>query len=706
MSFSTLEVMHAHHTHDHVRANNRDASLDGLRALAILRVITWHATGWAWTTWIVSSVPAMFAVSGALLAKSFEKNGIRSSLQKRFTRLFPPLWIYCGLVYVLSWHAHVLTSPAWTFVVPLDQPTSPLATQWLTSALWYLRAYVWVLILSPILFYGVKKFGAMIPALGAMSVFVLGWRSLDHSGLSWAIGDVVLYSTYAAAGMMWLSGDRVSRRTLMPLAAIAFAFTCVWNAVRPTTSNVVNNDHILHLLVGGFWIATLLCVPSLLSRFATTRIAQFLNAYPLSVYLWHSLIAWSMWQLLPQWYPTSLRGISVVIFTIALLPCVAYLVGFFERNPWQFPPLRVLVTRSIAATLLLVAFSVPAVKARINFVRSTINQPLPPSAAPKITKLRLDPSVQKFVNSAAFKSTTWSQKETKLQQILERYDSQMKLDGTRAIVISSDGDIWHGLTEEAKPFNEPSLIGSLTKTFTTSLIMRLVEQGTLSFDGAIGDLGIGFSHKEVTVHQLLTQSSGMPRFSTQSGSVPKGTSVSQVLQYISAQPLRFRPGTEIEYSTTGFAVLGALLEQKTGKSFDSLVKSELARPLGYDISTFIGDFGSIGFSTGGISMTMDDLADWAHRYFYEQSTTSKKWSWSIKQTTGVGTHGYCPCENGDFMALGHIGGRTFASVDGDGTVVIIDTKGVLVNENYETTQAMAQELRLVAGGGKNPLYRK
>jgi hypothetical protein len=56
------------------------------------------------------------------------------------------------------------------------------------------------------------------------------------------------------------------------------------------------------------------------------------------------------------------------------------------------------------------------------------------------------------------------------------------------------------------------------------------------------------------------------------------------------------------------------------------------------------------------------------------------------------------------MALGHIGGRTFASVDGDGTVVIIDTTGILVNENYRNTQTFAQELRLVAGGGKQYLY--
>jgi CubicO group peptidase (beta-lactamase class C family) len=177
-----------------------------------------------------------------------------------------------------------------------------------------------------------------------------------------------------------------------------------------------------------------------------------------------------------------------------------------------------------------------------------------------------------------------------------------------------------------------------------------------------------------------------------------------VLRYVSEQPLRNPPGSFVDYSTSGFSVLGLVLEQKTGKTFEELLRSRITDALGYDISTFRGDYGSIGFSTGGIIMTMDDLADWTRRYFFDRSTTKEKWDWSMRTTTGVGAHGYCPCRNKSFLALGHIGGRTFASVDGDGTVVIIDTTGILVLDNYKKTQTFAQELRLVAGGGKKYLY--
>lgn len=685
--------------------DHRDASLDGLRALAILRVITWHASGWTWTTWVVSSVPAMFAVSGALLAKSYSSNGIGASLQKRFKRLLPPLWLYCGLVLAISWRARMDTSSPWTFFFPLQQPHSLIASEWFTSALWYIRAYIWVLLFSPIIYFAVQKARSIIPIVGMTTVILLGWKSIDASSTGWIVGDVVLYATCTSAGMVWLSGSRPEPSRLRQTSLAFLVCAAVWLLLRDTSTKIVNNDHVLHLFVGGFWISILLLAPQALSAFASTRPAQFLNRFPLTVYLWHSAIAWGIWQLLPQWYPHALRGLSVVILTILFLPMATFTVGLVEKRPPNWMSIRVICSRLSLTVVAALALNFVPVDFRASLIRTNLNQPLPPSAAPKIIKIEIDKSVQEFVNSSKKKNVQWEEREVALQAILERHDRDRRFGGTRAIVISPDGKIWHGTTSGAKPFDQPSPIGSLTKTFTTTLIMRLVEKGELSLDDPVGDLGMGFTHRQVTVRQLLTQSSGMPRYKTQSGSVQKGTTIPDVIHYISNQPLRFRPGTDIEYSTTGFAVLGVLLEQKTGESFHELLEEEIAKPLKYDLSTFIGDFGSIGFSTGGIIISMDDLADWASHYFYFRDTTAEPWAWSIKKTTGVGVHGYCPCENGNFMALGHIGGRTFASVDGDGTVVVIDTMGVLVNENYADTQVFAQELRLVAGGGKNPLYK-
>ena len=682
----------------------RDIALDGLRAIAILRVITWHASGWSWTTWIISSVPAMFVVTGALLARSLQKASALDTLRKRFKRLILPLWFYSLTVYLLSLHFHVRTSAVWTFFFPFGQPTSLIASQWFTSAMWYLRAYVWVLVLSPFIYALTRKFKSIIPIVGMIAVVALGVWNIDTAGFGWAAGDIVLYSTCAAAGMAWLVDGRPSPRSLH-ITAIAFlAGAVTWLLYRQPMDGVVNNDHVLHLFVGGFWTALLLHFPKTLSSFATTAVSRFLNRYPLSIYLWHSMTAWFFWQLVPNAIPSNVRVLLIVALTFLALPVVTYLIGLFEQRKNGWFTLVNVAPRIILILAVLLAINVGPISRRLDFVRTPLNQPLPPSAAPKVVKIEIEDDVKKFLDSSSFKDDTWSIRESEMQEILDNRTEEMGLGQARAIVATRDGRIWHGISGNMRTFDQPSLIGSLTKTFTTTLIMQLVDEGLLSLDDPLGGMGIGFKHGQITIRQLLTHTSGLSKYKTKNGYVAKGTTPMDVLRYVSEQPLRNPPGSFVDYSTSGFSVLGLVLEQKTGKTFEELLRSRITDALGYDISTFRGDYGSIGFSTGGIIMTMDDLADWTRRYFFDRNTTKEKWNWSMRTTTGVGAHGYCPCRNKSFLALGHIGGRTFASVDGDGTVVIIDTTGILVLDNYKKTQTFAQELRLVAGGGKKYLY--
>jgi peptidoglycan/LPS O-acetylase OafA/YrhL len=682
----------------------RDAALDGLRALAILRVITWHASGWSFTTWIISSVPAMFVVTGALLARSLQKGSAFQVLWKRFKRLLVPLWCYSIVVYALSFYFQVRTSAIWTFFLPFNQPTSLIASQWFTSAMWYLRAYVWVLILSPFIYALTRKFKSLIPITGMFAVVALGVWNTDTTGISWVVGDILLYSTCTAAGMAWLVHGRPSARTLHSAALAFLAAACGWLLYRQPLDGVVNNDHVLHLFVGGFWTALLLHFPNTLSSFSTTAVSRFLNKYPLSVYLWHSMAAWFFWQLVPKKIPTDLRILLIVGLTFAALPAVTYLVGLFEHRKTGWFTLFQVLPRILLLAAIVTSINVGPLSKKLDFVRTPLNQPLPPSAAPKIVKIEIEDDVKKFLDSSAFKDDTWSIRETEMQSILDSRTKEMGLGQTRAIVATPDGRIWHGISGNMRTFDQPSLIGSLTKTFTTTLIMQLVDEGLLSLDDPLGGMGIGFTHSQITIRQLLTHTSGLSKYKSKNGYVAKGTTPMDVLRYVSEQPLRNSPGSFVDYSTSGFSVLGLVLEQKTGKTFEELLRSRITDALGYDISTFRGDYGSIGFSTGGIIMKMDDLADWTRRYFFKRSTTKEKWDWSMRTTTGVGAHGYCPCRNKSFLALGHIGGRTFASVDGDGIVVIIDTTGILVLDNYKKSQTFAQELRLIAGGGKKYLY--
>jgi len=563
---------------------------------------------------------------------------------------------------------------------------------------------VWVLVLSPFIYALTRRFTSLIPIVGMIAVVALGVFNIDTAGFGWAAGDIVLYSTCTAAGMAWLVNGRPSPRTLHVTAFAFLAGACGWLLFRQPIDGVVNNDHVLHLFVGGFWTALLLHFPMTLSSFSTTAVSRFLNRYPLSIYLWHSMTAWFFWQLVPNAIPTNARVLLIVALTFLALPVVTYLIGLFEYRKEGWFTLLLVSPRIILVLAVLLAINVGPLSRSIDFVRTPLNQPLPPSAAPTVVKIEIEDDVKKFLDSSAFKDDTWSIRESEMQSILDKRTQEMGLGKARAIVATRDGRMWHGISGNMRAFDQPSLIGSLTKTFTTTLIMQLVDEGLISLEDRVGDMGMGFKHGQITIRQLLTHTSGLSKYKTKSGYVAKGTTPMDVLRYVSEQPLRSPPGSFVDYSTSGFSVLGLILQQKTGKTFEELLRSRITDALGYDISTFRGDYGSIGFSTGGIIMKMDDLADWTRRYFFDRSTTKETWDWAMRTTTGVGTHGYCPCRNKSFLALGHIGGRTFASVDGDGTVVIIDTTGILVLDNYKKTQTFAQELRLVAGGGKKYLY--
>jgi hypothetical protein len=383
---------------------------------------------------------------------------------------------------------------------------------------------------------------------------------------------------------------------------------------------------------------------------------------------------------------------------------MAFITGALEHRPQNWRRLSYIFPRIALCAIVLVALNSTPIKSRLDFVGRPIDIPLPPSAAPKIVDIEVDEGVAKFVRESKRKLDNWKERDLEMQRILEKQNTKMGLDGVRAIVMTPDGHTWFGTAGGMRSFKYPSNIGSLTKTFTTSLIMQQVELNRLSLDDEIGDLGINFAHSNITIRQLLTHTSGIAEYKKRSGGVLDGTTPQDLAEYVSKKPLRFRSGSRIEYSTSGFALLGLVLEETTGTSFEKLLREKMTDPRGYDISLFQGRFASIGFSTGGISMKMDDLAKWSREYFYDRSTSQVPWDWAIENTTGVGVHGYCPCKNRSFMALGHIGGRTFASVDGDGVVVIIDSAGILVLDNYKNTQTFAQELRLVAGGGKTPLY--
>jgi len=149
--------------------------------------------------------------------------------------------------------------------------------------------------------------------------------------------------------------------------------------------------------------------------------------------------------------------------------------------------------------------------------------------------------------------------------------------------------------EAAAMWNDKWHLGSCTKAMTGTLVARLVEQGVLSWDEPLStllpDLDLDEGDAALTSTQLLSHQAGLPTDIPtliwselwKDGDVMEQRAwfAEEILALDSAQPI----GT-YAYSNSGYMVVGAALEQRTGKSWEELLTDEVFEPLGMDSCGF------------------------------------------------------------------------------------------------------------------------
>ncbi len=134
-------------------------------------------------------------------------------------------------------------------------------------------------------------------------------------------------------------------------------------------------------------------------------------------------------------------------------------------------------------------------------------------------------------------------------------------------------------------------IGSVTKQFTSTAVMMLVEQGKLALDDDVRKYLPYFPDKgaKITVEHLLTHTSGIQSY-TGMPSFPtiwrKDMSPQEIVELTSNEPLEFPPGTKFNYNNTGYVMLGAIIEKVSGLSYADFIKKNIFDPLGMTHSVY------------------------------------------------------------------------------------------------------------------------
>jgi len=181
------------------------------------------------------------------------------------------------------------------------------------------------------------------------------------------------------------------------------------------------------------------------------------------------------------------------------------------------------------------------------------------------------------------------------------------------------------------------LIGSLSKQITAVAVLKLVEQGRLSLTTSISDV-LPYYRKDtgskVTIRHLLDHTAGIAPWSSDASRDRASLSTADFVVRHCSGDLQFWPGSRFAYSNVGYVLLGAIVEQVTGTSYEQALRTLVLAPLDMT-STGLARAGAlpisvaaghqrrgglveraepfdplVAFSAGGLYSTARDLARW------------------------------------------------------------------------------------------------
>ncbi|HEX7744566.1 MAG TPA: acyltransferase [Micromonosporaceae bacterium] len=270
----------------------RNRYLDLLRFLAIVRVVVYHTSGWAFLTLVFPAMAVMFALAGSLMAASLDRSGVRA-VGRRLRRLLPALWIFAAIVVP----AMALTGlpVSWRLALWIAPLTDPPSNDWgalATSTIWYLRDYLWFVLVSPVALWLFRRWP--LPTLAAPYLLLV----CAEAGL-WPTAHVLHdFGLYFGA---WLLGfahhdgllRRVPRPALVSTALVLAGVGAAWILTHPGPRGFDINDIRLGnaLWSAGFVLLLLGLAPARaawVDRFALlSRAVTVLNRRALTIYLWH-----------------------------------------------------------------------------------------------------------------------------------------------------------------------------------------------------------------------------------------------------------------------------------------------------------------------------------------------------------------------------------------------------------------------------------
>ncbi|MFJ4776239.1 acyltransferase [Streptomyces sp. NPDC088762] len=372
------------------RKGGRDRYLDLLRALALGRVVLYHNFGWFWLPLVFPSMGVMFALAGSLMTRSLSRPAL-GVIRGRLRRLLPPMWLFGAIMLTLQildgWGPDSEGHPNWwwgklaLWLLPLSTPpfgeelggfagfrhhVESTWAQQVIVPLWYLRAYLWYVLLSPLMLRALRKFPVVTLFTPLAVVIVMNTFFVEQEfvyGRVWeTANDFMMFGSCWILGMAHQEGllkkiPQYVVPSIAPLIMVAGLWYLQTRPVYPHEPTDIEAWPIAQALWSLGFVAMLLHIspsweqwPRPLERW--NGLVSLLNSRAVSVYLWHQVALvcavplidplWNIpfvytnltWLLSSQWF--------TLLVAIPLIGLLVLIFGWIEdvaakRSPRLFP---------------------------------------------------------------------------------------------------------------------------------------------------------------------------------------------------------------------------------------------------------------------------------------------------------------------------------------------------------------------------------
>ena len=289
-------------------------------------------------------------------------------------------------------------------------------------------------------------------------------------------------------------------------------------------------------------------------------------------------------------------------------------------------------------------------------------------------------------------------KAAKIDELLKRYSEFGQFNGTALVaengrVIYKKGFGYANFEWKIPNDTDTKFrLASITKQFTSAVILQLVEQGKIKLDGHVTDYLPDYrkdTGDRVTIHHLLNHTSGIPSYTDQPGFFQNESrdnyTVAEFVKKYASGDLLFEPGSKFAYNNSAYFLLGAIIEKVTGKSYADAMKEHIFIPVGmtnsgYDLfspiipkrATGYQKAGngfvnapyldmSLPYAAGSLYSTVEDLYLWDQALYGDKVLSAKSKELMFKPGLenygyGFGTNNRELSDKTKVQSVGHSGG--------------------------------------------------